>query len=114
MILNLDDAYAQFMSYASSIPKYYEEEGNNMRVVWKDSSSRVVRKQPRMYRGIKVKGAPRGWTVDIPGDDNIYRTYPCAQNAVDKVLGGHGSTGTANLRKQDIQILVNGEWVTIE
>ena len=85
-----------------------------MRVVWKDSGNRIVRKQPRIYRGIEVKGAERGWTIGLDGDDNIYRTFPCAQNAIDKVLGGHGSTGTATLRKQGIQILVNGRWVTTE
>lgn len=85
-----------------------------MRVVWKDSGTRIVRKQPRIYRGIEVKGVQRGWTVGLDGDDNIYRTYPCAQNAIDKVLGGHGSTGTAVLRRQDIQVLVDGRWVKIE
>ena len=85
-----------------------------MRVVWKDSGCRIVRKQPRVYRGVEVRGADRGWTIALDGDNNIYRTYPCAQNAIDKVMGGHGSTGTAVLRKKDIQILENGKWVTIE
>ena len=84
-----------------------------MRVVWKDSSKRIVRKEPRIYRGVEVIGLERGWKIDMPNDDNIYRTYPCAQNAIDKVLGGHGTTGTAVLRRQDIQILVKGEWVAI-
>ena len=84
-----------------------------MRVVWKDSSERIVRKEPRVYRGVTVLGHERGWTINLPDDDNIYRTYPNAQNAIDRVLGGHGSTGTAVLRKQDVQILVNGEWVKI-
>lgn len=85
-----------------------------MRVVWKDSSSRIVRKQPRIYRGIEVTGADRGWTIALEGDTNIYRTYPCAQNAIDNVLGGHGSTGTAVLRNPRIEILVGREWVKIQ
>lgn len=84
-----------------------------MKVVWKDSSKRIVRKAPRIYRGIEVIGLDRGWSVDLPEDNNIYRTYPCAQNAIDRILGGHGTTGTAVLRKQDIQIFVKGEWVNI-
>ena len=85
-----------------------------MRVVWKDSCYSRKTKKPRTYRGIEVKGLDKGWSSGLAGDTKIYRTYPCAQNAIDKVLGGHGTTGTATLRNPDIQILVDGKWVKIE
>lgn len=57
-----------------------------MRVIWKDSE--VKTHKPMKYRNYMIYGTSAGWTVDIEGDDNIYKTNYCARNAIDKYLGG--------------------------
>lgn len=74
------------------------------RVVWRDSG--VTRTQkPVKYRGHYASGYSGGWVIDIPGDENIYRTHYCALNAIDKALGGHGQMGSAKRKAYGIQII---------
>ena len=76
-----------------------------MRVVWKDSGF-VKSKKPVKYRGFVAEGYKGiGWVINIPGDENIYRTHYCALNAIDKYLGGHGQKGSAKRRSYGIQII---------
>ena len=58
-----------------------------MRVIWKDSGQTKGHK-PVKYRDHMIFGSPEGWTTNIPGDNNIYKTHYCALNAIDKALGG--------------------------
>lgn len=74
-----------------------------MRVVWKDSKPRVYK--PVKYRGHMITGSPKGWEINIPGDNNLYKTHYCALNAVDKYLGGYGQMGTAKRKAYGIQIV---------
>jgi hypothetical protein len=76
---------------------------NIMRVVWKDSNARTHK--PIKYRGYWVEGYNGGWTTNIPGDDNIYRTHYAALNAIDKALGGYGQMGSAKRKSYGIQII---------
>ena len=69
-----------------------------MRVVWKDSYKANGYK-PFRDRGVVINGLPYGWTIEMPGDINIYQTRDDALNAVDKVLGGKGLKGVSNTRK---------------
>lgn len=56
-----------------------------MRIVWRDSA---VKRADFKYRGYWVEGYNNGgWTIDLSGDDNIYRTNRCAKNAIDEALG---------------------------
>jgi len=52
-----------------------------------------------------VYGSPKGWTTDLPNDDNIYSSHYCALNAIDKALGGYGQMGSAKRQKYGIQII---------
>lgn len=58
-----------------------------MRIVWKDTA---VTRADFKYRGYWVEGYKNGWTISIPGDNNVYRTNRCAKNAIDEVLGYEG------------------------
>lgn len=58
-----------------------------MRIVWKDSA---VTRADFKYRGYWIEGYGQGWTISIPGDNNIYRTNRCAKNAIDEALGYEG------------------------
>lgn len=79
-----------------------------MRVVWRDS---LVKKEykPLKYRGHMIQGSPRGWTIDIPGDDNLYANHYSAQNAIDAALGGTGRDGPASSKRQGYGIQVVGK-----
>lgn len=68
-----------------------------MRIVWKDSS---VTRSDFKYRGYWVEGYKNGWTVSIPGDNNIYRTNRCAKNAIDQALGLEGRKKLKDLPKR--------------
>ena len=59
-----------------------------MRIVWKDSA---IERKDFKYRGYWVEGYGDGWTVNIPGDNNVYRTNRCAKNAIDETLGYEGT-----------------------
>ena len=74
-----------------------------MRIVWKDSKPRTFK--PVKYRDHMLYGSPEGWTITIPGDDNIYKTHYCALNAIDKALGGYGQMGCAKRRNYGITIV---------
>lgn len=58
-----------------------------MRIVWKDSA---IERKDFKYRGYWVEGYGDGWTVNLPGDNNVYRTNRCAKNAIDETLGYEG------------------------
>lgn len=58
------------------------------RVVWHDSNARISK--PIKYRNHYARGYKGGWVIDIPGDNNIYKSHYCALNAIDAALGGHG------------------------
>lgn len=68
-----------------------------MRIVWKDSA---VSRADFKYRGYWVEGYKNGWTVNLTGDNNIYRTNRCAKNAIDKALGLEGRKQLKNLPKR--------------
>ena len=58
-----------------------------MRIVWKDTA---VTRSDFKYRGYWVEGYGQGWTISVPGDNNVYRTNRCAKNAIDETLGYEG------------------------
>lgn len=58
-----------------------------MRIVWKDTA---VTRSDFKYRGYWIEGYKNGWTISIPGDNNVYRTNRCAKNAIDEALGYEG------------------------
>lgn len=74
-----------------------------MRIVWKDSNARGYK--PVKYRGHYAEGSPAGWTIDVPGDENIYSSHYCALNAIDKHLGGYGQMGTAKRKGYGIKVI---------
>ena len=76
-----------------------------MRVVWKDSAT--PGRQPRKYRGYLVTGCEGGWLSGMPGDNNIYKSFYGAENAIDEALGGTGRTkkGSAKRQAHGIQIV---------
>lgn len=78
-----------------------------MRVIWRDSG---VPKQykPIKYRGYMVQGSPRGWTITIPGDNNLYGSHYSALNAIDAALGGAGVRGQASSKRRDYGIQIIG------
>lgn len=75
-----------------------------MRIVWKDSAARTGKK-PVKYRGYVVSGHGKGWTVNIPGDQNLYKTHYNALNAIDQALGGYGQMGSAKRKAYGIEII---------
>ena len=74
-----------------------------MRVVWKDS--KPAEYKPIKYRKYFVYGSPKGWTTNLPGDDNLYLNNYCAQNAIDKHYGDFGERGTEKRKAYGIQII---------
>ena len=74
-----------------------------MRIVWKDSRPQLHK--PVQYRGYVAEGYNNGWTINVPGDDNIYKTHYCALNAIDKHLGGFGQKGSAKRRNYGIKVI---------
>lgn len=76
-----------------------------MRVVWKDSNARYNYK-PIKYRGHHVTGYHgKGWVIDIEGDNNIYKSHYCAQNAIDKALGERERKVSDKRKRAGIQIV---------
>ncbi len=74
-----------------------------MRVVWKDSASV---KTAVKYRGFKLEGYRNGWIIDVPGDNNIYKSNKSARNAVDKYLGLYDENNEQPVRHRlGIQII---------
>jgi hypothetical protein len=74
-----------------------------MRVVWKDSKPKTYK--PVRYRKFMVYGSPKGWTTNVPGDMNVYKTHYCALNSIDKHLGGNGQMGSAKRKNYGITIV---------
>ena len=74
-----------------------------MRVVWKDSSTKTYK--PIKYRKHFLTGCNAGWITDLPGDDNIYNSHYCAQNAIDEYFGDFGQRGTEKRKKCGIVIV---------
>lgn len=82
-----------------------------MRIVWKDSKPKTYK--PVRYRKYTVNGSAKGWTTNIPGDNNIYSTHYCALNAIDKHLGGVGQMGSAKRQAYGIKIIGTKEGVSV-
>jgi hypothetical protein len=79
------------------------KDDNIMRIVWRDSKPRTYK--PVKYRNHMATGSPKGWTVNLPGDNNIYASHYCALNAIDKALGGFGQMGSAKRIKYGIKVV---------
>lgn len=76
----------------------------HIKVVWKDTQN--YGRSEYQYRKHTVKGFWYGWTIDIEGDDNVYKTRLSAMNAIDEALGGAGRLGAPeNRKKQGIRIV---------
>lgn len=78
-----------------------------MRVIWKDSFLKDVK--PIKYRGHFATREKAGWVIDVPGDTNIYANHYCAQNAIDKALGGNGIRGEAGAKRKSHGIRIIGQ-----
>lgn len=74
-----------------------------LRVVWKDTNPQVYK--PVKYRRCNITGYKGGWLIDIPGDDNIYASYYCAQNAIDEALGAPNRKKNSKREKYGIRVL---------
>ena len=74
-----------------------------MRVVWRDSNARTYK--PLKYRQYMLYGDARGWATTVPGDDNLYASHYCAQNAVDKAYGDLGQRGCKKRKRYGIKIV---------
>jgi len=79
-----------------------------MRIVWQDSL--VPREyKPIKYRGVIIKGTPKGWIVELPNDDNLYKSHYCAQNAIDAALGGTAIRGRGTEKRLSYGIQIIGK-----
>ncbi|WP_405322546.1 hypothetical protein [Frisingicoccus sp.] len=78
-----------------------------MRIVWKDSKPRTYK--PVKYRKHMIYGSPKGWTIDIEGDNNLYASHYCAMNAIDAALGGTSVRGSANAKRKRYGIQIVGK-----
>lgn len=75
-----------------------------MRIIWRDSSAKTYK--PVKYRGYQAEGDYRGWTVNVPGDDNIYKTSNSALNAIDKY---YGESGLGSVKRKEAGIEIVGK-----
>lgn len=75
-----------------------------MRIVWKDSNAPKEYK-PIRYRGYMIRGTPRGWEITVPGDNNIYSSHYCAQNAIGQYFGDFGHRGSEKRKSYGIEII---------
>lgn len=73
-------------------------------MIWQDSNMPKEYK-PIKYRGFMIYGTPRGWTIAMRGDYNIYADHYSAQNAIDLALDGCLSRGTEKRRSYGVQII---------
>lgn len=82
-----------------------------MRIAWRDSNARGHK--PIKYRNFYAEGYARGWIINVPGDNNIYKTHYCALNAIDKHLGGIGQMGVVKRSSYGIHIIgkKNGKYM---
>lgn len=78
-----------------------------MRVIWKDSMTRSC--PPMLYRNVTItryeKDEIKGWTINLPGDNNIYATQDNARNAVNKAFGGKPRKDGSRLALAGIRIV---------
>jgi uncharacterized membrane protein len=72
-----------------------------MRVIWKDSRTYKT----YHYRNHIIKRDQNGWITDVPGDQYIYHSAEMAHNAVDQMLGGHGTKPNRARIKQGVKII---------
>ena len=75
-----------------------------MRIVWRDSS-KPKEYRPFRYRGFMIWGTPAGWGTTAPGDNNIYKSHYCAQNAIDQYFGDFGQHGTEKRKRCGVVIV---------
>lgn len=75
-----------------------------MRVVWKDTKIQKTFNTLK-YRKYFVYGSSVGWTTDLPGDNNIYKSHYCAFNAIDAYFGDAEKRGTEKRRACGIEIV---------
>lgn len=73
----------------------------SMRIVWKEK----VEYKEYKYRKHYIRRYAGGWETDIEGDDNIYLSIECAENAIDKMLGGDLKTGSKRRKGKGIRII---------
>ena len=77
-----------------------------MRVVWKDSYvGRTKFQEGYKYRKHFIERFQGGWTIDVPGDNNIYYSIDCAHNAIDKILGGKTRKDASARQAKGIKII---------
>ena len=78
-----------------------------MRVVWKDSFAKTC--PTTLYRKIAIEryeaNTIKGWTIDFPGDNNIYATQDHARNAINKHLGGKPRKDGSRMHNAGIKII---------
>lgn len=74
-----------------------------IRIVWKDSAS-IREYKPTKYRNHFItwydNGTICGWTINIEGDCNVYKSVHCAMNAIDSWLGPNPRTEPSEKRKK--------------
>jgi hypothetical protein len=84
-----------------------------MRIVWKDSGTPRGAYKPIRYRKHTIEGYVsehlKGWTIDIPGDCNIYATNYDAMNAIDKAIGGTSVRNSDNRKRKGYGIKIIGK-----
>lgn len=78
-----------------------------MRVVWRDSSAQSF--NAIKYRKHYITRHNGGWVTDFPNDNNIYKSHYCAQNALDKHLGGYGVRGKPTEKRLRCGIEIIGQ-----
>ena len=74
-----------------------------MRIIGKDSC--IPEYKTRTYRGIKVRRDGDGWCTNLDGDDNIYKSYYSAYNAIDKYYGNRDGYNNIAQIKAGIKII---------
>lgn len=78
-----------------------------MRIIWKDSNQSKKYK-PIKYRGHYITGyaeGASGWVIDIPDDNNIYKSSYCAMNAIDQYYDGTLYKGAEKRRSYGIKVI---------
>lgn len=81
-----------------------------IRVVWKDSAALVDMGKVSKYRGIHYRyTSAGGWVIDYANDRNIYKNNYCAQNAIDKHLGGYSRRGKPTEKRLAYGIQIIGQ-----
>ena len=74
-------------------------------LVSKRTNARTKSNITTEYRGCKLYGSDEGWTIDIPGDNNIYSPKTSALNAIDKALVGKPRKSHAKRFEKGINII---------